>query len=252
MKESPEPRPAPEQHKEEFKRAVTERVESLWQKYGWQCQSEIQFRDEPIRPGYYARVNQRPKSLNNPEDKFVLAVFTGKDQTERDSISKMLDWLIPHEVAHAVTETQKLTYTEPLHPDQHMDLEKSKHLKPEIFYSGANELATDVVAWRFAGDKLQQEENADSLAHIISEEVAKEKSGEYNEPFYRDQARFAALIDYIRQQGIPIDQDQRIKEAMDFWSEGRGKNFDADNQKRFDELVQYLQNTAKKAEAIEL
>jgi hypothetical protein len=251
MRKNIDSAPTPELSREEFEQSVNLRVNALWQEYGWQCQKEIQFRDESLKPGRLAMVKKRPKSLEDPQDKFVLAVYVGKDTQERESISKILDCLIPHELAHSVTEINKLAYTDPLDVDQSGDLNKSKHINTVHFYSGANEIATDVVAWRFSKNSIDKEKFAESVAHLISDDVTREKSGEY-QPFYRDQARFTALIKYIQERGIEIEQDQRIQDALAFWEKSRGEILDKEDLRRFGELVIYLQNTIKKAEKIPL
>ncbi len=250
MGEKFENEPQLEISQEELESFINGRLDEIWQKFGWRCKKEIIFSDEPIRPGGYARATWFPKSTDDPEDKFTMTFFTGKDDVERMKIKEMLDFIINHETAHLITEKNKLVYSEPLSEDQHEDLEKSKlDLKPEIFYTGSNELATDVMAWQMADGRDQQEALAKSIGLLIKHSADQDRENE-GEIFYRDQARFTLLAEHIQSQSIDIMSDPNVADSIKYWLELNNNTLDQEDARRYDELVGYLKRVIPKAQKI--
>lgn len=227
-------------------------VDELWQRYGWQCQKEIVFKEKSEKqPENFARVLQRPHSLNDENEKFVLAIFGAESGEQRKRIVETINFLIPHEVAHSVTEINRKQYETGLPQEQLKDLNSSHVIQPELFYNGANELSTDMVAYRFAVEAGKSQEFCESLVRLLYQDLQQEKTGEVK-PFYRDQARFETLVNYLENQGMDFKKNEQWREVSDYWQKTRGQVLEVDDQRRYREMCDYLEVIADKAGRIPL
>lgn len=227
-------------------------IDELWQRYGWKCQKEIVWRKKSEKPPErIARVLQRPRSLDDENEKFVLAIFGTESADQRQRISEIINFLIPHEVAHAVAEENQAQYETELPSEQFADLKTSRQITPELFYSGANELAADVVGYRLAVDSDRQDAFSESLVAHLQDDMQRQRAAEL-EPFYRDQARFETLISYLEKQGVDFKDNERLHEVLDFWQATRGQALEADDQRRYQEMCDYLKLIADKSQHIPL
>lgn len=239
-----------EASREEFQQHVLEMVNALWERQGWQCQKEIFFQGTPFRPGEAARVKKRPKDLMDPEDSFEIGFYMGQDIRERRDLEATLDFLVRHELAHSLSEQYWTEYEEILSDAAISDLNRSKQINPEHLYSGANEIATDVIALSLCEDEEEQHAFARSFLHLLATEVAQEKSGTLD-PFYRDQARFEVMLEYLKEKEL-LDKNRsdQIRRILAHWRYGREKQLDEKDLRRFEQMREYLKRTIQKAKSI--
>ncbi len=228
-----------ERNREEYVAEITKRLADLWDQHGFRCQREIEFSDTLDRTQSSARVIHSPTSLYNPEEVFQVRMYVSPDTAEREQLLSTLDWMLPHEVSHVITDAHKTDLRPPLSDEVHADLEQSNaDLKPEVFYTGADEVATDVVAWRLQQSTEAQHRFAESLASFMHQDMTQEQSGKL-EPFLRDRARFTVLVDFLKEQGIDVESDDRFTEVLAYW-ETDVSTLNADDQRRYGELLRYL------------
>lgn len=251
MVESKEPTFEGEPTKEDIERFIVDRIQLLWSYFGWQCKIEPAFTEEPIKQGGYALVQQRPKDVSDSNERFKVLFFVGKNSADRAEILKTLDFIITHEVAHVITGMHSHMYSLPLTREQLNDFNQSKRVKPELFYSGAHEIATDMVGLRIAEHIGRQQEFASSFLSTVVREVSREQGGEV-EPFLSDQARFAVFADVLQQMNLlPDHESAQLQTNLEFWRSSREELDEADKA-RFSELVKYFREVADRASRIEV
>jgi len=234
---------------EDFKTQVVERIDNIWLKYGWSCQKEITFTDKIIKPASTARVLERPTDLNDPSQKFKAIFYIAENSNERENIAKTLDFLIPHEVAHNIQGLHKDKYEMELSKEQIDDLNQSQHINPEDFYSGANEISTDIIALEMAEN---QEKSIESLIVHLEQDMAREKAGEL-QPFFRDQARFEVLLNYLSNNRLIGEDDlEKLNKIINFWGSERKNLLDEKDQNRFSQMKAYLIEIIERVKMIKL
>ena len=237
--------------REDLERFVSERVQLLWSHFGWQCQHEIVFTEQPVKAGVYATVKKRPKDMNNPNEKFQVVFWVGRDNAERAEILKMSDFIIMHEVAHSIVEAHRAAYAITLTQEQKTDLNLSAHIKPELFYSGAHEIASDMIALRIAEETGKQRQVISSFVSLVAHDVSREQAGKLD-PSLTDQARFMVFIDQVKPLNTLSDQESAsLREALEFWQSSRDSMLlDEVDKERFAKMAEYFRETADRTKGI--
>lgn len=116
--------------------------------FGFQAPLQLEVIDRPEGSPPTARLRRRsPKPYESSGQPIEVVIYQPADETGRERLGQMLEFMLRHEVAHNV----------PLPSDKELRalpgpelkrFETGTHLKPETIFTGRDEVITDVLALR--------------------------------------------------------------------------------------------------------